>query len=114
MKVLSIDNTGTYQAIELPDVKIYKISELANCTIPPMFVLYNHELFTFYNSHYEDINNKQVNYATYYGSYYSMGALIYDFTNHKLIGCTNSIEQMRQKFHEGTSSNSSSGSTAYK
>lgn len=108
MKVLSIDNTGTYQAIELPDVKIYKISELANCTIPPMFVLYNHELFTLFKPDGININN----YTTYYGS--GEGALIYDFTNHELIGCTNSIEQMRQKFHEGTSSNSSSGSTAYK
>lgn len=102
MKVLSINDTGAYQAIEIPDVKIYKISELINCTIPPMFVLFNHELFYFFK-----ISNDEYPYAIYYG--HDEGTLIYDFTNHKLISCTNSIEQCRQKFHEGTlSSNSNS------
>lgn len=102
MKVLSINNTGTYQAIELPDVKIYKISELANCTIPPMFVLFNHELFTFKKSEITLNNNEMVNTATYYGWGDEGGILKYDFTNYKLISCVNNIEQMRQKFHEGT------------
>lgn len=113
MKILSINDVGIYQAIEIPDVKIYKISELVNCTIPPMFVLFNHELFTLYGSSYENINNEQINYSIYYG-YSHEGILTYDFTNHKLISCTNSIEQMRQKFHEGTSSSSSSGSNSNK
>lgn len=109
MKILSINNAGTYQAIELPDVKIYKISELANCTIPPMFILFNHELFTFSKPYY-DINNQSINVGFYDGQ--KDGKLLYDFTNHKLISCTGSIEQYRQKFHEGTSSSSGSGSTA--
>lgn len=100
MKVLSINDTGTYQAIEIPDIKIYKISELTNCTIPPMFILFNHELFTLYES--DSINN----YITYYGR---LGTLIYDFTNHKLISCTNSIEQIRQKYYEGQNSGAGSG-----
>lgn len=99
MKVLSINDTGTYQAIEIPDIKIYKISELVNCTIPPMFVLFNHELFTFDHSSYINDNDG----ALYYGCAGS-GTLIYDFINHKLISCTNSIEQKRQQFREGTSS----------
>lgn len=100
MKILSINNAGTYQAIELPDVKIYKISELANCTIPPMFILFNHELFTYYGN----INNQSINVGFYDGQ--KDGELLYDFTNHKLIKCTGSIEQKRQKFHEGISSGS--------
>jgi len=104
LKILSINNAGTYQAIELPDVKIYKISELANCTIPPMFILFNHELFTFSKSYYENINNQSINVGFYDGQ--KDGELLYDFTNHKLISCTGSIEQYRQKFHEGTSSGS--------
>lgn len=103
MKVLSINDTGTYQAIELPDVKIYKISELANCTIPPMFVLFNHELFIFGEFPY---SNEEINWAIYYA--YDDGELIYDFANHKLISCTNSIEQKRQRFYEGTDSSSGS------
>lgn len=106
MKVLSINDTGAYQAVEIPDVKIYKISELVNCTIPPMFVLFNHQLFHFYESN--SINN----YITYYGE---PGTLIYDFTNHKIVSCTNSIEQKRQQFYEGTlSSSSGSGSSSEK
>lgn len=100
MKVLSINDTGTYQGIEIPDIKIYKISELANCIIPPIFILFNHELFTFYNSSYENINNQLINVGFYDGQ--KNGELLYDFTNHKLISCTGSIEQCRQKFHEGT------------
>lgn len=110
MKALSINDAGTYQAIEIPDIKIYKISELVNCTIPPMFVLFNHELFTLYRSSYKNINNQSINVGTYDGQ--NAGELLYDFTNHKLISCTGSIEQKRQKFHEGTGSSSGSGSTA--
>lgn len=106
MKILSINDASIYQAIEIPDIKIYKISELTNCTIPPMFVLFNHELFTFDEFPY---SNEEVNWAVYCA--HDGGELIYDFINHKIVSCTNSIEQKRQQFHEGTLSSGSRSSS---
>lgn len=46
MKLLN-SRDGLFSTIETPDLKLYTIKELKNCTIPPLFILYQHQLFVF-------------------------------------------------------------------
>lgn len=42
-----INHNGVFKWAEAPDKKIYRVSELKNCNIPPLFVLYNNQLFIY-------------------------------------------------------------------
>lgn len=46
MKVLE-NNNGLFGLIETPDIRVHKIHELENCTIPPLYILYENQIYVF-------------------------------------------------------------------
>ena len=108
MKLLNSHN-GVFSTIETPDLKLYTIKELKNCTIPPMFILYQHQLFIFssiYNNiahYYGNIPGSEYDYTPDEPLLKSVRhspniqyELTYDFNTHTLLEST-TIEQMKSK-----------------
>ena len=46
MKVLE-NNNGLFGLIETPDIRVHKIHELEDCTIPPLYILYENQIYVF-------------------------------------------------------------------
>ena len=97
MKVL-VNNNGVFNWMETPDIKIYKINELKKCTIPPMFLLYENQLFIFMECSQElwcyksTINTiRLINFVPPYSS------IEYNVTT-KEVYVTDSIEQLRHQY----------------
>lgn len=106
MKVL-VNNNGVFNWIETPDIKIYKINELKKCTIPPMFLLYENQLFVFSSSEFYDSQewwhyNSTINTINEISnlipiSIPSYSSISYSPTT-KEIHVTGSIEQLRHQY----------------
>lgn len=39
--------SNNFGFIDLPDNKVYTINELKNCVIPPIYILYEHQIYSF-------------------------------------------------------------------
>lgn len=101
-----INHNGVFKWAEAPDKKIYKISELKNCTVPPLFILYNNQLFIY--SYSDDGTNwiykSDISYIDFsitrqisYPTLPNYSVLTYNTTTKKTT-VENSIEQLRNYF----------------
>ena len=88
MKLLNINGNGVFGTIEAPDLKLYTIKELKNCTVPPLCVLYQHQLFVLYSlqnniAYYTGILRLISRYREVQGSTDNF-YFIYNFKTHKI------------------------------
>ena len=47
--------SNNFGFIDLPDSKVYTINELKNCVIPPIYILYEHQIYSF-----DEVDNSNV------------------------------------------------------
>lgn len=112
MKLLvnqSGNSRNEFSYLELPSLKIYSMKELRNCSMPPLFILYEHQLFQLLGA-YRDSNESLIgeyssyipirNYSYSIRSDNVNSTLKYNFTTNKVIDTYHILESLRRQYLE--------------